>query len=290
VLVVGESCRDVAEHLPYFDEIRTVDDRALFAGSAIEKLRAVRAILKVFRGKGRAGERVAVSEAIVLHRDWRYAVLAWLARIGTRRGFSSPLADRFLTHPYPPGAREHHESQYLGVAGPGGGRNVKMSVDLKLWGIESYEQLAARLQNDGCDVVWLGDAHDRSMLSRHAPGVRLAGELSVPESAAVVSACRLVVTNDTMLLHLARALDVPALGIFGPTDPAHTGPRGEGSAHLWLGPDLVPCSPCHQDGFYPVCTYDHRCMNELPVDVVARTASALLGAAATREAVASPAR
>lgn len=262
----------------------------------------------------------------MLHRDWRYAVLAWLARVAIRRGFWSPASDRFLTHPYRPGSREHHEDQYLGVVGgdaavevrrgalwrfaagereaamgkaqrlglgrearplvaigPGGGRNVKMAVDLKLWGVQSYEELAARLDDEGYQVVWLGDAHDAAMLSDDVPGVRLAGRLSVAESAAVVSACRLVVTNDTMLLHLARVLEVPALGIFGPTDPAHTGPRGEGSAHLWLGPDLVPCSPCHRDGFYPVCTFDHRCMKELPVDLVARTASALLKAAAGRK-------
>lgn len=317
VLVVGESCRDVAEHLPYFDEIRTIDDRALFTGSPIAKLRVVGELLRILRSARGGGH----SEAIVLHRDWRYGVVAWLAGVKTRRGFSSGRGDRFLTHPYRAGEREHHEAQYLGVMGGsgavlpgpatlwrfapgereralqkaaslglevdgrpllalgfGGGRNVKMAVDLKLWPLERYVELAGRLEEEGMRAVWLGDGHDAERLGEVDPGVNLAGRLSVVETAAVVSASRLVIANDTMLLHLGRVLGIPALGIFGPTDPAHTGPHLPGSAYLWLGPDRVPCSPCHQDGYYPPCRFEHRCMRELPVEAVLRTALRLLRA------------
>jgi heptosyltransferase II len=95
----------------------------------------------------------------------------------------------------------------------------------------------------------------------------------------VVSRCDLVIANDTMLLHMAGAQNVRALGIFGPTDPAQTRPLGASSDHLWLGPSRIPCAPCHRDGYYPPCLHDHRCMRSLSVESLLSRARALLGKA-----------
>jgi ADP-heptose:LPS heptosyltransferase len=320
VLIVGRSCRDVAEHLPYFDEIRTVDDAALFGRSRLGKLRGAWQMLRLLRSGRRPAKGHGPSRVAILHRDWRYALIAWLARVGERRGFATGGgADAFLTHAYRPDPQEHHTLQYLAVVGGGphalaaevpvwrfasgereaalaaaashgfdaddgpyvalgfgGGRNVKMAVELKLWPTEKYELLAVRLAAEGYRVVWLGDGEDARRLGQGAPGVVLAGKLSVPQTAAVLSECRLAIANDTMLLHLAGAVGVPAVGIFGPTDPAHYAPLRAGSGHVWLGRAAVPCSPCHQDGFYPPCLNEHRCMRSLSVEAVLARAQSVL--------------
>lgn len=160
---------------------------------------------------------------------------------------------------------------YLPTAGDwvalgfGGGRNVKMSTELKSWPVERYKALAVELAAQGWKVVWLGDQADRERLGRPPLGLNLAGELSVPQTAAVLSTCSLVVANDTLVLHLAGALGRPTIGLFGPTDPAHYQPRGELGRSIWLGPELVPCSPCHRNGFYPPCRREHLCMTGLDV-------------------------
>lgn len=318
VLVVGRSCRDVAEHLPYFDEIRTIDDAALFGRSVTAKLRGAWQLLRALR-PGRRAARVRSWTVMILHRDWRYAALAWLAGAAERRGFASGPSRAFLTHTSTADPREHHAVQYLRVVcdeisasadrgplwrfGPGersaafararengfadrgrplvalgfgGGHNVKMAVDLKQWPVESFRALARSLSQEGYDVLWFGDAADERRLGADAAGVVLAGKLTVPETVAVLSRCSLAIANDTMLLHAAEALGVPALGIFGPTDPAQTRPLSPRSDYIWLGPGEIPCAPCHQDGHYPPCLHDHRCMRSLTVERVLVRARMLL--------------
>ena len=68
---------------------------------------------------------------------------------------------------------------------------------------------------------------------------------------------------------------VPSVGLFGPTDPAHYRPLGERSRFLWMG-ETMSCSPCHDDGFFPVCQYEHQCMRDLSVEKVAATVKEIL--------------
>jgi heptosyltransferase-2 len=302
-LLVGASCEDVARHLPYFDRLRVIDDSRLLAGSLLDKLAGAAEMRRVMRHAGEDPSRVVVyDEVIIFHRDWRYAAIAWASGVRVRRGFGGP----FLTHPYTPRPAEHHSDQYIGVAGArewngdgrwtfpgdptlelvrardagfdaaagrwvglgfGGGRNVGSSTQLKSWPVASYVELARDLEQAGHRVVWLGDAFDAASLPAGAPGLNLAGKLTVPQTAAVISRCTAVVANDTMNLHLADSLGVPAIGIFGPTQPDHYRPRGARSAYLWGGRDLE-CSPCHRDGVFPPCRFAHRCMTNTGVSAV----------------------
>jgi ADP-heptose:LPS heptosyltransferase len=78
--------------------------------------------------------------------------------------------------------------------------------------------------------VLFGTANDRSITSQIADGFadtrveNLAGQTSLVEFAARLQACLLLVTNDTGGMHLANALGVPLLALFGPTNPVRTGP------------------------------------------------------------------
>jgi len=70
----------------------------------------------------------------------------------------------------------------------------------------------------------------------------LAGETDLPTLAAVLQQCRLVLTNDTGILHLAAAVDAPLVALFGPESPVRYGPCDATRARVLVGG--VPCGPC----------------------------------------------
>ena len=164
-------------------------------------------------------------------------------------------------HGFKPG-----EGKWIAL-GFGGGRNVKTRTELKWWPLTYYRELARQLIMNGYHVVWVGDGEDARLLGDEWAGVNLAGKLRVDETAGVLSACERAVTNDTLTLHLAEALGIPTLALFGPTDPAHYRPLNAHSAYLWPGKDLA-CSPCHRDGWFPPCAFQHECMKGLTVESV----------------------
>lgn len=75
--------------------------------------------------------------------------------------------------------------------------------------------------------------------------------------------CTLLLTNDTGTMHLATALTVPVVAIFGSTEPRLTGPLGQGHAVLR---HQVECSPC----FQRTCPLDFRCMAAIRPEEAAR--------------------
>jgi heptosyltransferase-2 len=89
----------------------------------------------------------------------------------------------------------------------------------------------------------------------------LAGDTGLKRLTALLKLCRVVVANDSGPLHLAAAVGVAAIGIFGSTDPAATGPRG-GMTRVIHHP--VPCSPCLRR----ICKGDFECMNSITPETV----------------------
>jgi ADP-heptose:LPS heptosyltransferase len=93
----------------------------------------------------------------------------------------------------------------------------------------------------------------RAVVESSGGAARLAPRTNVPELLPYIRKARLFVSGDTGPLHLASALGVPAVAIFGPTDPARNGPFGEGDLTVWK---KVACSPCYKTrcpGFGNVC-------------------------------------
>ncbi|MFH1477819.1 MAG: lipopolysaccharide heptosyltransferase II [Verrucomicrobiota bacterium] len=102
----------------------------------------------------------------------------------------------------------------------------------KRWPAERFAA-AGRLLKDRlqCNIVSLGSAEEHALcaiVAREAgPGsLNLAGKTTLPELAAVLEQCRLVLTNDSGGMHLATAMGVPVVAVFGITDPVRTGPMG----------------------------------------------------------------
>jgi heptosyltransferase-2 len=132
----------------------------------------------------------------------------------------------------------------------------------------STERLCRRLQDFGRRpaVVVIGAKGEeplgREIASRMtAPCAVLSGSTSIRELMAVIKRCSVLVTNDTGPMHMASALGVPVVAIFGPTDWRTTSPYGREQALLR---HPVECAPC----MLRECPIDHRCMTGVTVEQV----------------------
>jgi heptosyltransferase II len=144
----------------------------------------------------------------------------------------------------------------------------------KRWFSDRYAQLLDRLiEHHGVEVALFGSpgevpiAHSIRSFMRHRP-VILSGKTQLSELIAMIACCDLFITNDSGPMHLAAALRVPTLAIFGPTDEVATGPLSPTAVVL---KKAVECSPC----LLRECPIDHRCMTRMTVDEVYRQATQL---------------
>lgn len=145
----------------------------------------------------------------------------------------------------------------------------------KHWGDAAYIDVIKRLRTEGFDVVLLTSPGEREQAERIATtcnGVPMVGhDGDVLELAGAISQCAAVITNDSGPLHVAAALAVPSVSIFGPTDPERT--VIPGATHVIRR--TLACQPCYQRA----CPLGHhRCMNDVSVDEVFTAALGLFSA------------
>jgi len=145
----------------------------------------------------------------------------------------------------------------------------------KRWPRERFVEAAAALQKQvHCQWLVFGGQGDVDAAGWVADGIRracgadaavnLAGRTRLRELMALLSACKMVLTNDTGPMHLAAALGVRVVAIFGSTSPELTGPIFSASASIVRSPP--PCSPC----FRRDCPVDLRCLNGVGSNEVIR--------------------
>ena len=154
---------------------------------------------------------------------------------------------------------------------------------VKQWPVQHWQALTTRLRNEcGVEVIQAGrDGHpgDPAERTPRVPGAYdWVNRLSLMETAALLSQAKLFIGIDSGLLHLAHALRVPALGLFGPTDPACFLPPDRLESGMTA---LLPCIGCHHHAEGPLhwrtgCPYEIQCMSELGVDEVAQRCLRLL--------------
>ncbi len=112
----------------------------------------------------------------------------------------------------------------------------------------------------------------RRMEAAGARGYNFAGQTSLGQFITLAAACRAFLTNDSGAMHIASALGVPTVAIFGSTDHAGTGPTGSNAA---IVRENVECSPCLRRE----CPIDHRCMTRVSAERVAENALTLIAKA-----------
>jgi heptosyltransferase-2 len=137
----------------------------------------------------------------------------------------------------------------------------------KRWLPDRYANLADRLIDGlGADVLIFGSPAERPLAEavaramEHTP-VLVAGKTTLREFMALLAKCHLVITNDSGSMHLAAALGLPLVAVFGSTDERDTGPVG---LQVRIIKHPVECSPCG----LRECPIDFRCMTGISVDEV----------------------
>ena len=122
----------------------------------------------------------------------------------------------------------------------------------------------------------IGVVEDISNLMKNKP-VNLAGQTNLRQLSYLLKKARLVISNDSAVMHLASYLDIPTLAIFGPTDPKKYGPWNNKSLVI---KEELNCSPCEESS----CRYKHHdCMNLLSEDKIIKLAEKLLSADYAKE-------
>jgi heptosyltransferase-2 len=150
----------------------------------------------------------------------------------------------------------------------------------KRWLPERFAQAANSLARElgspstPASVAVFGSAAERDLCSSvaaaiQAPVHNFAGETTLAGFIDLAAACRVYLTNDSGAMHIASALGVPTVTVFGSTDDTTTGPTGP-CARIVREP--VECSPCLKRE----CPIDHRCMTRVDAARVAQTALDLL--------------
>ncbi len=137
----------------------------------------------------------------------------------------------------------------------------------KCWLPERFHQVTEKLiQRNNVVVVYFGDAsgtplvNDICMNFSSERVINLAGKTTLRELVALINCCSVFLTNDSGPMHIAAALGVKLLALFGSTDEVRTGPYPAGR----IIHKHVECSPC----FKRVCPIDFRCMKNITVDEV----------------------
>jgi heptosyltransferase-2 len=225
---------------------------------------------------------VPVSGEIPAHETYYYLELlrraGWLAQLPRMDSITLRVAAE----------ARHNAEQRLTAAGAREGRcRIAFAPgaaygSAKCWEPERYAALADRLIAAlNADVILFGAPEESEMATRIVRAMRnravnLAGATTIGELPALLAACRLFVGNDAGAMHVAAAVGVPVVGIFGPTDPAGTSPM---TSQFTLVREPVACSPC----FLRHCPIDHRCMTRITVDRVYEASLAWLRGAVTAE-------
>jgi ADP-heptose:LPS heptosyltransferase len=112
------------------------------------------------------------------------------------------------------------------------GINPGATMEVKRWPVERFAAVGREIALEyGAQVVILGGPGDEERAAAIAAAtpraVSVAGRLRLGETAALLRRCRLLVSGDTGPLHMAVALGIPTVGLFGPTNPRKYGPWGE---------------------------------------------------------------
>ncbi|MXY48672.1 MAG: glycosyltransferase family 9 protein [Gemmatimonadetes bacterium] len=153
--------------------------------------------------------------------------------------------------------REHApDARVLIGLNPGGGWAIKR------WPPEFFGRLAdALIDGHGVDVLVLWGPGEEGLVARVTGAMRnrplVLPETTLAELGAFLKRCGLLVSNDSAPMHIAAALNVPTVGIFGPTDPRAQGPWGDG--HGVVRKESVDCLGCNRIK----CPIGNICMTTL---------------------------
>lgn len=144
---------------------------------------------------------------------------------------------------------------------PGGGWSSKRCEPEKF--VEICKEINKKWDNKFLILYGDEDFSDAKEIYNSIPEIsHLAPKTTIREMVALISRCKAVIANDSGPMHLASAIGIPTIGIFGPTNPAAHRPFGpEG---YWVRNEKLDCIQCN----LRECPSNHECMKELDVQLI----------------------
>ena len=153
----------------------------------------------------------------------------------------------------------------------------------KCWPPSRFAEVADRLRSESdADVILFGTAAESAVskaiiAEMRRPPIDLTGQTAIADLPALLSQCHVFLGNDSGAMHVAAAVGLPVVAIFGPTDPHGTAPV---TPRCTIVQEKPYCSPC----FLRRCPTDHRCMKQVTPDAVSAAIKDWLAALEVRPA------
>lgn len=254
------------------------------------------------------------SQAIVLPRSFKSALVPWFAQIPKRIGDVGEFRHKILTDKFSSNKDKQTPNacnylRYIGVDADVARIKKEFSPQLvvdvenqrevlgrhaittdaplvacmvgaeygpsKQWPVEHFATVIDLLKDQGVNVCILGSSKDEQTgnkiesLCRHTI-YNLCGKTSLTDVIDMLAACSAAVSNDSGLMHIAAAVDVPVVAMYGATTPLYTPPLHAKAKSFYV---KLTCSPCWQR----TCQYGHyRCLRDImPQDVFSAVLSRL---------------
>jgi len=241
---------------------------------------AWRAKIPVRIGYARDGRSALLTKAVPLPRRGeipaheKFYYLELLRRAGW---LDSPRDEAFIGLHVTEEKRRGAEELFHSFGARPGARRIAIGAgasygSAKCWLPSRFAEVADRLQSEGdADVILFGTAAEADVSAAISAGMRrppvdLTGKTSIADLPALLSQCHLFIGNDSGAMHVAAAVGLPIVAVFGPTDPFGTAPV---TPRCTIVQQRPYCSPC----FLRRCPTDHRCMTAITADMVEAAAT-----------------
>ena len=261
------------------------DAAILFQNAFQAAWMAWRAGIPLRLGYAREGRGVLLTDPINVppraaygHQAYYYLHLLFRAGVIERPEFPRPTTEPLLGLQDAEKTWALRQLRSLGLDGPRFLVGLNPGAQFgpaKRWPAERFAELADRLIGAlHADVLIFGSPAERPLAEtiahamKHTPTI-VAGDTSLRQFMALLAQCRLVVNNDSGPMHVAAALGLPQVAIFGSTDERATGPL---SSRARVVKNAAACSPCG----LRECPIDFRCMMGVTVESVHRAALELV--------------
>ncbi len=133
----------------------------------------------------------------------------------------------------------------IGMA-PGASKNEMAEEAQRRWPIENYREISKRLVRMGYYLIFFGGKYDRGLIRQAVRGLDknsytdTSGKTTIKEAAALIGRCNLFIAHDSGPMHIAAAMNVPIIAMFGPTSPRRAAPMTKDSYILYKKKENEP--------------------------------------------------
>lgn len=286
--VVAPISSDVIKGIPYVNELIYWDPETIHADctGTHKTLKAKFNFIKILREK-------KFDKVYVLKRSLSSAIMAYLTGAKERIGFDTEGRGFLLTKKVQYKHNQHEVQNFLDVLRIDGIEIKDDYLELWLseeergyaedffyknklndkviaihpfaanpkraWHIDNFIEVSNKLGEKGYQTIFFGGKRERNFIdyikskAKFNP-VLLIGETNIRQTMAILSMCKGLVCNDSGIMHLGSALNIPLVAIFGPQSPVKFGPYSKKAKVIYKA---FPCSPCKQK-FFKECEPSER--------------------------------